>query len=168
MSITTADEKGLYEDSMLTNTLEETGFLTPLADISGIEHVGWFNTAEPVFQIQSGSARKIAVEISDLAQNGELESAGLRGFIIPADLDISEVSDIFTESCVIVKIENWGDGCLPNNIIGQMSLIQDHISEREAEMSEKMRSYISDGTIELDTHAVWGWDYGQYQFVAWR
>lgn len=169
MSITTRNEKGLYEESMLTGTLEERDFLDPLHSTDGIEHVGWFNTTNPIFKLtERSTAREIAVQIADLATNGEMGSAGLRAFIIPADLTITEVTDIFEQAVVFVKIENWGDGCLPNQIIGKPSEIKDYIRDREKEMSENMRQYIPNGTVELDDHAVWGWDYGQYQFVAWR
>lgn len=169
MSITSASEKGLFEESMLTGNIEETGFLRPLDSVSGMEHIGWFNTTEPIFRLNEGvSAREVAVAIADCARNGEMESAGLRAFVVPSSYEAESISDVFDAAVVLVKIENWWDNCLPNGIVGDTHAVKDYIAEREAEMSDRVRSNLSSPTIEIDDHAVFGGGYGQYQFVGWE
>lgn len=169
MELTPASQKSLFDETMLNNTLEETGFLEPLDSVSGITHIGWFSDVEPVFQLTGRqSARAVAVEIADMAQNGEMESAGLRGFVVPKETVIESISDMFSVAVVIVKVENWWDNCLPNGVLNDQSAIESHIREREQEMSERMRSKFSDGCFEIDGHSVFGGPYGQYQFVGWE
>lgn len=165
--LTLAIEKGLYEEPMLTETLEESGFLEPLEDTSGIEHTGWFSTVEPVFQLCDGhSNQAVADEIAKRARNGDMESAGLRGFVISES--VSEVTDIFDSAVVIVKIENWWESCLPNSILDNQGDIRRYIEDSESEMSSRLQSHFDSGVFELDTHSRFGGDFGQYQFTGWE
>lgn len=168
-NILPASEKGLYGEPMLTDTLEESGFLDPLDSVNGIEHVGWFSTVEPIFQVdKSVSIQAVAVEIASLVKNGQMESAGLRGFIVPADSSLREVIDIFSETVVIVKIENWWDSCIPNQHLDSQEAIEGYIEESESEMSERLRSCFTTSVIEVDAHSDYSGDFGQYQFVGWN
>jgi len=169
MSLIPASQKSLFEESMLNNTLEERGFLEPLDSVSGIRHIGWFSDVEPVFQLcGERSARDVAVAIADMARNGELESAGLRGFVVPESVSVGSIDDLFSVAVVIIKVENWWDNCLPNGILNDQAAINSHIREREQEMSERLQSKFSNGCFEIDDHSVFGGSYGQYQFVGWE
>lgn len=174
MSITPASQKGLYSESQLSGTLEESGFLRPLDAVSGIEHIGWFNTVEPVFRLVDGaSVNVVGKDIQSRVRNGEFDSAGLRGFVVPEGMEAGEVRDIFSDAVLMVKVENWWRSCVPNRLQEEAE-IQEYIAEREEKMRGKLSGRFSGGAI-LDRHAnisVAGGSldgsYGQYQYVAWK
>lgn len=161
-SWTDADNVGLTDEA----TPEEVDrFLSPLEQHVPIRHVGWSNF-DPVFKPTSGATvTEVRSAIVSLLDNARIRSAGHRAYVLEPDATATKPNPANT--ALLLKVEDWMTGCIPNTHHDDTAARESYIAEREAEIADREQSWLSGrGTVVVDRHVSSGGRYGQYQFLA--
>lgn len=152
------DECGLMEDA---SSEEIDGFLRPLEDLQGLEFVGW-SAMDPVFVISEDSHfNTVRSRLKSLIDNNRFSSAGHCAYIVKEAGEPTPRNTI-----LLMKIEDWMVGCIPNPMHDKPEERQDYIEERESKMRERLQQKMSGSKVLIDRHVDSVGMYGQYQYLA--
>lgn len=152
------DECGLMSPA---SSEEIDGFLRPLDNLDGLEFVGW-SAMDPVFVIAEGSHfNTIRSKLKSLIDNNRFSSAGHCAYVVKEAGEPTPSNTI-----LLMKIEDWMVGCIPNPMHDTPEDRADYIDERESEMGSRLDSKISGSKVLIDRHVDSVGMYGQYQYLA--
>lgn len=140
---------------------EIDGFLRLLDDLEGLEFVGW-SAMDPVFVIGEDSHfNTVRSKLKSLIDNNRFSSAGHCAYVVKEAGEPTSSNTI-----LLMKIEDWMVGCIPNPMHDDPDGRADYIEERESDMSSRLGSKMSGSKVLIDRHVDSVGMYGQYQYLA--
>lgn len=151
-----ATECSLFEDATIE---EKSGFLEPLDALEGVEHIGW-KGYDPVFVVTT-TVTRIRSNLQSLLDAGRFSSGGHIAYFLS-----EQSSDVLVDLVLLLKVEDWMTGCIPNTLHEDTEERLSYISDREEKMSQTLQSKLGNGTIIYDRHIDMVGGYGQYQFLG--
>jgi hypothetical protein len=151
-----ATECSLFEDATIE---EKSGFLEPIDALEGVEHIGW-KGYDPVFVVTT-TVTRVRSNLQSVLDAGKFSSSGHIAYILS-----EQSSDVLSDLVLLLKVEDWMIGCIPNTLHENTEERMSYISGREEKMSENLESKLGDGTVIYDRHIDIVGEYGQYQFLG--
>lgn len=139
-------------------------FLRPLNRLE-LRHIGW-KGFDPVFSVNRNSnSEKVANQILSTLDNDKIRSAGHTAYILESDTEFQK--SVISDSIIVLKVEDWRKSCIPNDVHGDQQRIENYISSRESDISNRMSSKLPDRMRNIvDRHVENGGLHGQFQFLS--